>query len=98
MIRRPPRSTLFPYTTLFRSGRESKRTVLASAERSPPWHIQRLLHLDRAHPALAEAVLLNTTAGPIRIVNVLNSNNPITRMAAFVFIKNTIRSFEYADN
>src|SRR2546426_8435334 len=25
MIRRPPRSTLFPYTTLFRSGRESGR-------------------------------------------------------------------------
>src|SRR5256885_11116324 len=24
MIRRPPRSTLFPYTTLFRSGRKSK--------------------------------------------------------------------------
>src|SRR3712207_8514382 len=24
MIRRPPRSTLFPYTTLFRSGRASK--------------------------------------------------------------------------
>src|SRR5258707_11970362 len=25
MIRRPPRSTLFPYTTLFRSGREADR-------------------------------------------------------------------------
>src|SRR2546426_11067069 len=25
MIRRPPRSTLFPYTTLFRSGREGAR-------------------------------------------------------------------------
>src|SRR5256885_10970947 len=25
MIRRPPRSTLFPYTTLFRSGREDDR-------------------------------------------------------------------------
>src|SRR2546426_2704045 len=25
MIRRPPRSTLFPYTTLFRSGREPRR-------------------------------------------------------------------------
>src|SRR2546426_7422613 len=25
MIRRPPRSTLFPYTTLFRSGSEAKR-------------------------------------------------------------------------
>src|ERR1039458_4243844 len=27
MIRRPPRSTLFPYTTLFRSGRSPKRGV-----------------------------------------------------------------------
>src|SRR5258708_29306362 len=26
MIRRPPRSTLFPYTTLFRSGREFHQT------------------------------------------------------------------------
>src|SRR5438132_3135863 len=25
MIRRPPRSTLFPYTTLFRSGRQDER-------------------------------------------------------------------------
>src|SRR3989449_7810403 len=25
MIRRPPRSTLFPYTTLFRSGRHGRR-------------------------------------------------------------------------
>src|SRR2546422_3922627 len=31
MIRRPPRSTLFPYTTLFRSPRRSRRPV-----RSPP--------------------------------------------------------------
>src|SRR2546425_11958324 len=27
MIRRPPRSTLFPYTTLFRSHRESQRRL-----------------------------------------------------------------------
>src|SRR5258707_10975425 len=27
MIRRPPRSTLFPYTTLFRSGDKGRRTV-----------------------------------------------------------------------
>src|SRR5438874_8068178 len=31
MIRRPPRSTLFPYTTLFRSRRRSRRA-------RPPWH------------------------------------------------------------
>src|SRR5258705_8093531 len=28
MIRRPPRSTLFPYTTLFRSGSDQRGTVV----------------------------------------------------------------------
>src|SRR5258707_4499906 len=52
MIRRPPRSTLFPYTTLFRSGQgttellcwppekgdsSDPRTVLLRAGRSPGW-------------------------------------------------------------
>src|SRR3712207_8486744 len=32
MIRRPPRSTLFPYTTLFRSARESGAPVVAVYE------------------------------------------------------------------
>src|SRR2546425_7829131 len=44
MIRRPPRSTLFPYTTLFRSGRRrrpavpprSSRSSSASAPRAAP--------------------------------------------------------------
>src|SRR5947209_15705782 len=31
MIRRPPRSTLFPYTTLFRSLRDRRRCT------TPPW-------------------------------------------------------------
>src|SRR3712207_7459505 len=31
MIRRPPRSTLFPYTTLFRSGADYELTVEARA-------------------------------------------------------------------
>src|SRR3712207_6861125 len=34
MIRRPPRSTLFPYTTLFRSSREEGATRRSSA--GPP--------------------------------------------------------------
>src|SRR2546422_4916026 len=33
MIRRPPRSTLFPYTTLFRSVLSLKRGSMAEAER-----------------------------------------------------------------
>src|SRR3712207_9482243 len=37
MIRRPPRSTLFPYTTLFRSGSHpARRSRTASAHRSAP--------------------------------------------------------------
>src|SRR2546427_1341576 len=38
MIRRPPRSTLFPYTTLFRSGRRDQRELRPSrrpTSRSP---------------------------------------------------------------
>src|SRR2546430_7397401 len=38
MIRRPPRSTLFPYTTLFRSGVEVSREVLLQ---------RKLLQADR---------------------------------------------------
>src|SRR2546421_2920037 len=37
MIRRPPRSTLFPYTTLFRSGRSHRRRDGAH----PPRFVQR---------------------------------------------------------
>src|SRR5256885_9347304 len=35
MIRRPPRSTLFPYTTLFRSSRAPPRTAPSSQAGAP---------------------------------------------------------------
>src|SRR2546421_5444773 len=41
MIRRPPRSTLFPYTTLFRSLLDAERLDLLLAA-----DVQLLLHLD----------------------------------------------------
>src|SRR5438876_6662396 len=37
MIRRPPRSTLFPYTTLFRSSRRTVHKGRASAAPPPAW-------------------------------------------------------------
>src|SRR2546426_4325119 len=40
MIRRPPRSTLFPYTTLFRSGTFKDRVLL---ERDPHRFIEGML-------------------------------------------------------
>src|SRR5260370_4988440 len=50
MIRRPPRSTLFPYTTLFRSGviTQSSMLLLGIAER---------LEVDGTSPVLLERVL-----------------------------------------
>src|SRR5256885_10856988 len=38
MIRRPPRSTLFPYTTLFRSGCANSKLWLASPDQFDPEH------------------------------------------------------------
>src|SRR5258705_4416756 len=41
MIRRPPRSTLFPYTTLFRSGHPSDRVRFVSVYGHRPHHSAR---------------------------------------------------------
>src|SRR3712207_8282500 len=52
MIRRPPRSTLFPYTTLFRSQR--KFTV---TPRLHPWSENELGRLARQYGVSNEAML-----------------------------------------
>src|SRR3712207_9217524 len=60
MIRRPPRSTLFPYTTLFRS--EGLRVVTpaeAAAEADlimilAPDHVQRTLYAESVEPNLQD--------------------------------------------
>src|SRR5256885_11059490 len=57
MIRRPPRSTLFPYTTLFRSGNEALRRGgepeidHAAEEEHPGPHVDVDAEFERAHPA-----------------------------------------------
>src|SRR3712207_7153121 len=40
MIRRPPRSTLFPYTTLFRSLRDRKVDVLRAVRKLSPEEVE----------------------------------------------------------
>src|SRR3712207_8070334 len=54
MIRRPPRSTLFPYTTLFRSDRRRAIRPLLLACRRPAVdnHPRRCAHRERADSAL----------------------------------------------
>src|SRR5438132_8962499 len=70
MIRRPPRSTLFPYTTLFRScrrrppsaGRRPLREAARSAPRSPvacpecPRQDRKSTRLNSSHTVISYAV------------------------------------------
>src|SRR5689334_24535149 len=59
MLRRPPRSTLFPYTTLFRSGHSGRREPEKHAEHLqggrqllPPPHLRRRARLFLDHGQL----------------------------------------------
>src|SRR3712207_9507803 len=79
MIRRPPRSTLFPYTTLFRSGRrlarlpdEVRRTLTLAAVVGEEADVTVLAAaadvdvptaLERIDPALATGVLTEDGGG-----------------------------------
>src|SRR3712207_7302369 len=56
MIRRPPRSTLFPYTTLFRSGGDAAGEPLA--DRDPHALLDLLLEPARGARPQHRAVLL----------------------------------------
>src|SRR2546422_2247921 len=47
MIRRPPRSTLFPYTTLFRSSCCESKSRRTNARRSCCERLSRICRLDR---------------------------------------------------
>src|SRR3712207_7223619 len=50
MIRRPPRSTLFPYTTLFRSPQDEERRA---ADRRRPWALAACDRRMDGRPAAA---------------------------------------------
>src|SRR5256885_7306257 len=58
MIRRPPRSTLFPYTTLFRS--HAGVRLLEASGKPEPWQeaARPLWQRPRVIPGLAAAVLV----------------------------------------
>src|SRR3712207_7766021 len=67
MIRRPPRSTLFPYTTLFRSGRHQapprpQPEPLQLHHRAPGHGSDReALRLRAVHPADRKSTRLNSS-------------------------------------
>src|SRR3712207_7388290 len=81
MIRRPPRSTLFPYTTLFRSSRSE---ALAWAVRLVAQHTDEWLGELRAAMASVEEVDRKSTR--------LNSSHANISYAVFCLKKKTLAS------
>src|SRR3712207_501187 len=73
MIRRPPRSTLFPYTTLFRSGGQLTEVV-----RTKPYSVILFDEIEKAHPDVFNILLQvlddgRLTDGQGRIVDFKNT-------------------------
>src|SRR2546430_6505112 len=82
MIRRPPRSTLFPYTTLFRSVFLGHRVEVEG--RVLGVEAQHLaLRLERRHDLLAQdrgvEQVLDADPEPRRLVRVTGSDAPLGR-------------------
>src|SRR2546422_3235298 len=84
MIRRPPRSTLFPYTTLFRSSRRAVR--VASGDAAPL--AERSRSAVRKREAAA-ALVLRTVDGTVadRKSTRLNSSHGYISYAVFCLKK-----------
>src|SRR5687767_15643773 len=68
MIRRPPRSTLFPYTTLFRS---SKKFKIAEGQwyRYAPSYVSPAYHLLEGFPFIKEPDRKSGSAGMPRPIS-----------------------------
>src|SRR3712207_6848070 len=90
IIRRPPRSTLFPYTTLFRSELDhvrrfrADRSLGSSTLSAPP--LGRRLHLRLVSPGCLLLVPLD------RKSTRLNSSHANISYAVFCLKKNTIHA------
>src|SRR3712207_8912155 len=64
MIRRPPRSTLFPYTTLFRSLPRTRQGFVLSC--APSYGLQHTLLLRPSHPICRDRFRYNTCEEGLR--------------------------------
>src|SRR5258708_31389614 len=94
MIRRPPRSTLFPYTTLFRSGygcRQSETLRQARPIDASEWIESRVPRSSRDGPLLSDAAGGVEEADGFCLLDRkstrLNSSHQIISYAVFCFKK-----------
>src|SRR2546429_4929643 len=77
MIRRPPRSTLFPYTTLFRSS--SRRPMIAAAHTDHGALRSSYVFSYGRGPAAAEVSFTPAQAGVSREAYVYDTRNRLAR-------------------
>src|SRR5688572_32295062 len=87
MIRRPPRSTLFPYTTLFRSGVEAPSPVVAQDPVRQTPRDQPFEHAVDRHPIHAEREWLVARGLADRKSTRLNSSHSQISYAVFCLKK-----------
>src|SRR5688572_31804507 len=94
MIRRPPRSTLFPYTTLFRSGRATLYTFsIVRRNDLPPFdervpYVAAVVDLEEGPRMITEVVDdLGDHAGADRKSTRLNSSHSQISYAVFCLKK-----------
>src|SRR3712207_8623964 len=97
MIRRPPRSTLFPYTTLFRSGGGAVGTLLAPAGDGGHVIDPSGERTDEAGGPLSDGATAPVAVGPPELDQLrrdrkstrLNSSHANISYAVFCLKKNT---------
>src|SRR3712207_7269143 len=90
MMRRPPRSTLFPYTTLFRSGEEEKQGLLGKQSSS---HKEPTQSGERRKRSLL--LLLETKASDRKSTR-LNSSHANISYAVFCLKKKNASGSSYS--
>src|SRR3712207_7142593 len=100
MIRRPPRSTLFPYTTLFRSSNEALFQLAPSVHQPNPGspqsgHSERVLNHPGCGPLPRPSATRGGRDGTDRKSTRLNSSHANISYAVFCLKKKKITIITY---
>src|SRR5204863_5018930 len=100
LIPRPPRSTLFPYTTLFRSVRFRPRASIVSRTYLVPGAMMRIPGMAtlRRRPRPRIQAARHGDPGPDRKSTRLNSSHVEISYAVFCLKKKTIKTNDKTDD